>query len=252
MKNSVILIGAGEIGGVFARGLLKTGHPVFPVTRKIKLTDVYKEVSDPKAVIVSVGEKDIDDVLKNIPNELHNKLVLVQNELLPKDWEKYNIENPTVISIWFEKKYPNDYKVIIPSPVYGAKAGLVSESLGALNISTKIIESYDDLIKELVIKNLYILTVNIAGLKVGGTVGELWKNYRQLAEDIASDVLDIQFRLIGKELDRRMLVDGMVEAFKGDLNHKCMGRSAPARLERAIKLADALYLDIKTLRGVNS
>lgn len=31
MKHPVVLIGVGEMGGVFGRGLLKLGHPVFPV-----------------------------------------------------------------------------------------------------------------------------------------------------------------------------------------------------------------------------
>lgn len=33
MKPPVVVIGIGEMGGVFARGYLKNGHPVYPVTR---------------------------------------------------------------------------------------------------------------------------------------------------------------------------------------------------------------------------
>ena len=42
----------------------------------------------------------------------------------------------------------------------------------------------------------------------------------------------------------------MVKAFEGDLEHKCMGRSAPARLERAISQADEANLEVMTLRGI--
>ena len=35
---------------------------------------------------------------------------------------------------------------------------------------------------------------------------------------------------------------GLIEAFEGDLDHKCMGRSAPARLKRALEHADMLNI----------
>ncbi len=34
MNAPVVLIGVGEMGGVFARGLLRLGHPVYPVPRE--------------------------------------------------------------------------------------------------------------------------------------------------------------------------------------------------------------------------
>jgi hypothetical protein len=41
-----------------------------------------------------------------------------------------------------------------------------------------------------------------------------------------------------------------VEAFEGDPQHKCMGRSAPARLQRALELADAAGIAAPTLRRI--
>ncbi|MFP5339503.1 MAG: hypothetical protein ACLGIW_13590, partial [Gammaproteobacteria bacterium] len=38
------------------------------------------------------------------------RVALIQNELLPRDWEKYRYEHPTVISVWFEKKQGTDAK----------------------------------------------------------------------------------------------------------------------------------------------
>ena len=40
MKNKVVLIGVGEVGGVFARGFLKLGHSVYPVTRDVDLSTI--------------------------------------------------------------------------------------------------------------------------------------------------------------------------------------------------------------------
>jgi len=250
MSNNVLLIGLGEMGGVFARGILKAGYPVYPVGRRDDLRQVSQDTPDPQAVVIAVGEKDIQNVLAAIPKKWHDRVVLLQNELLPRDWQKHSIANPTVISVWFEKKAGQDVKVIIPSPVYGPLAEMIKASLTAINISCDALSSPDELLFELVVKNLYILTVNIAGLEVGGTVGELWSKHQDLAKAVANDVLDIQFKMIGQDLDRDRLIGAMVKAFNGDLDHKCMGRSAPARLQRAIECADEFGLVASKLREI--
>ena len=250
MNRTVVLIGIGEMGGVFARGFLKAGYPVYPVARGMDLAAVANEIADPQAVIVAVGEKDLHSVLDEIPRQWRDRLVLLQNELLPRDWQAHNIDTPTVISVWFEKKPGQDAKVLVPSPVFGPQAGLVKEALHAIDIDCEMLKNSDELLLELVIKNVYILTVNIAGLEVGGTVGELWEQHQTFAREVADDVMDIQFHLIGKELNRDALIDGMVEAFDGDLDHKCMGRSAPSRLQRAIAQADEFGLEVKRLREI--
>ena len=103
---------------------------------------------------------------------------------------------------------------------------------------------------ELVLKNLYILTTNIAGLRSGGTVDELWRHHQPLARAVAADVIDLQEALTGQRFDREALIEGMLEAFDGDPQHRCMGRSAPARLERALAHADRLGLAVPTLREI--
>jgi hypothetical protein len=135
MKLPVVLLGGGEMGSVFARGLLKLGHPVYPVTRGISVTDAAKHISEPTAVIVAVGEGNIHEILADIPQVWHEKLVLSQNELLPVDWQRHALEQVTTISVWFEKKPGQDFKVIIPSPVYGPFAELIHDAFGVLNIA---------------------------------------------------------------------------------------------------------------------
>lgn len=247
--KSIIMYGVGEMGSVFARGFLKTGYSVHPITRDIAAHQMVEQVQDVEAVLVSVGEKDLQSVLQDIPAAWRDKLILLQNELLPRDWNG-KAENPTVISVWFEKKPGQDYKVIIPSPAFGPHASLLEKALGAINIPVKVLSSLDDLVFELAVKNVYILTTNIAGLEVGGDVGELWHNHQDTARAVANDVMDVQFKLADKEFDRAQLIEGMVEAFNGDPEHKCMGRSAPGRLERAIKQADELKLEVSKLRDV--
>ena len=246
MKAPVVVIGMGEIGSVFARAFLKTGHPVFPLLRGDSIDELQKQIDMPAAVILAVGESDLQSTLKQIPQQWLSVLVLLQNELLPRDWAFLAVE-PTVISIWFEKKKGQDSKVIIASPVHGALSQLVHDSLASLDIAVKIVADKEAMLSELVVKNLYILTSNIAGLEVGGNVGELWQQHRDIAELVIDDVLLIQEQLTGQSLDKSQLVDLMLLAFDGDPLHQCMGRSAPARLQRALDQAKEFGLELKKL-----
>lgn len=250
MHKPVVVIGIGEIGSVFARGFLRLGYPIVPVTRDMNLGIVAKEVQEPEAVIVAVAEKDLHATLADLPDAWCDRLILLQNELLPCDWQQYGLVNPTVISVWFEKKKGMDSKMVIASPAYGEFASLLKEALGSLDIPVRELADDSELLFELVLKNLYILTTNIAGLESGGNVRDLWLNHNDLACAVAGDVLDIQEFLTGKELDRTALIEGMLRAFDGDPDHGCMGRSAPARLKRALSIANEAKLEVPNLRRI--
>ena len=252
MKNSVVVIGIGEIGGVFARGLLRSGHPVIPVNRDDDIEQIAAANPEPDAVLLTVAEKDLHPALENMPQQWWDKVCLVQNELLPRDWQAYNMATPTVISIWFEKKPGMDVKPLVPSPVYGPRSDSMYTALDALGIPVEKVDSDEKLLFELVRKNLYILTTKIAGLVAGGTVAELWQDHRTLALEVAEDVLSLQAWLTGEELDSKALIAAMLVAFDGDPDHGCTGRSAPARLQRAVSLADEADLDVPTLRRIQA
>ena len=145
-----------------------------------------------------------------------------------------------------------DAKVVIPSPVFGPRSGLIASALEAIDIPTRILGNADELLFELVVKNLYILTTNICGLKVGGTVSELWKNHETFARSVIREVLALQESLTGKTLDDEALIQAMLIAFEGDPEHKCMGRSAPARLERALMLASEAGIETPELAAIQS
>ncbi len=247
-KKPVVVIGLGEMGSVFARGLLRLGHPVYPVNRDANIKKLAKQLPNPKLVLIAVAENDLPRVLETIPKPWRNRLALLQNELLPDDYKAF--DDVTVISVWFEKKKGQDSKIIIPSPVYGPRAQLLTDALATLNITTKVIERSHDMLNELVVKNLYILTSNIAGLRTGGTVGELWSDHQIFAQQVANEVIKLQEGLTGSRFNNHTLINTMLDAFNGDPVHQCMGRSAPTRLARALEHADRLGLELPTLRAI--
>ena len=248
--SEVVVIGLGQLGRVFAGGLLRTGHTVVPVTREDDMFTVAHAHPDPKLVLVAVAENDLHTVLAAMPGAWRPRVALIQNELLPNDWEKFHYADPTVISVWFEKKKGIDAKPLIASPVAGPGATLLCRALTSIDLPCREVTLGNELLFELVRKNVYILTTNIAGLKTGGTVSQLWKQHEVFARRVANEVMDIQDALTGGSHNRDALITGMLEAFDGDPTHGCTGRSAPARLARAIQQADAFGLAVPTLRSL--
>lgn len=250
MKQATVIIGIGEMGGVFARGFLRTEHPVFPVLRGMDMDREAGRIPTPELVLVAVAEGELHGVLSALPLSWRGCCGLLQNELLPRDWESHRLEDPTVIVVWFEKKPDQEVKVILPSPVYGPHAGLIAEALGSLEIPTTVLDGRERLTFELVRKNLYILTTNLCGLETGGTVGALWRDHQGFARQIGNEVLDIQQALTGQPLDREALFAAMAQAFEADPAHRCTGRSAPARLARALRQAERAGLAVPALRSL--
>ena len=252
MRQPIVIIGIGQLAGVLASAFLRNGHPVYPIIRSMDIIEEAKILPDPRMVVVAVAESDFRTVMETIPDRWRNHLVLIQNELLPRDWEIYDVQNPTIISVWFEKKKGMDYNPILPSPVYGPMADFIAESLGKIEIPCKILHSSDDLVAELVLKNVFVFTINIAGLVLpeGTTTSMLWEKDRELTLEVADDIIDLQESITGKTFDRDRLREGLIAGLKGDPHHKCKGRSAHGRLIRTLKLADEAGLKLSAIRDV--
>mgnify|MGYP006302376125 CR=1 FL=1 len=72
MQTPIVLIGAGEIGGVFARGFLKQGQPIYPLTRHDSPTEIAAHLPECELVLVTVGEADLDADQVVTVQELYN------------------------------------------------------------------------------------------------------------------------------------------------------------------------------------
>lgn len=251
LDHPVVIIGLGEIGSVIARGCLRLGQAVVPVLRDTDISALAARIPEPAMVVIATGENDLHAAIDRVPKSWREGIVLIQNELLPRDWREHGLDAPTVMSVWFEKKPGMDSKVVVPSVAYGPRAELLQQALATLDLPVTLLDSEEQLIFELVRKNLYILTTNIAGLKTGGNVTQLWRDHRQLAEAVAREVLKLQAHLTGATLEEDRLIEAMVEAFEGDPEHGCMGRSAPQRLERALSIARSANIDVPVMEKIS-
>lgn len=247
MESQIVVIGLGQLGGIFAHGFLKLGHPVVPVRRGDDMEAMAATVPAPGLVLVAVGEADLDPVLAALPEAWRGCVALIQNELLPRNWEAHGLKEPTVATVWFEKKAHKPITVIRPTLASGPLAGMLVEALQTLEIDAEIIPS-ETLVHALVAKNLYILGANLVGLACdGGNVGELWKHERACWTAVTDDVLQLQEALVSGAVDREALIADLEKTIEADPAHGAKGRSAPARLARAIRHASALDVDVPEL-----
>ena len=247
-----MIIGMGELGELFARGFLKLGYPVYPVLRSMQLSTVVSAIPEPELVLLAVGEEDFHSQLDILPEDWSDRLAFLHNELLPRDWHHHNIVDPTVIVVWFDKKKGRPFKALLPSYVSGPKATLITSSLQIIDVPCREISRQQHLY-EMIRKNLYILTVNIAGLKMspGSTVSKLWADYREMTEILVKELLDIQEWLVQGKLPRDKLLAGMLEVFSADPEHICRGRTAPERLNRVLKFANIAGISVPMLQAIS-
>lgn len=250
MKPPIVLIGIGELGGEFARGFLRCGYPVYPITRQMAIPDAARQIPTPELVLITVQESELDGILKDLPESWRGRVGLVQNELLPRHWRQHGIDNPTVAVVWFEKKPGIALTNILYTPVYGPHADLLINALEAIDIPTRLLKDESQLVYQLLRKSLYIMTVNICGLSCGGTVGELWARHRELVREVALEAIGILEWLSGQELPAEKLIAGMVEGIEDCPDRNCLGRSARFRLERALHYAKEAGLETPRLNDI--
>jgi len=253
MTRWTLLVGVGQLGGIFSHGCLRRGQTVVPITRRKRVDELGARAdlaSPPEMVLLTVGEDALPEVVPAIPPAWRERVVLVQNELLPDVWTGLSLTDPTVAVVWFEKKAGRPVREILPSPVSGPVAGEVVATLQELGIGAEEVTPGAPLEDSLVAKNVYVVGFNVAGLSSAApaeaTVADLFGTPGFSA--VAEDVLAIQEARLGRRVDRDAILDRVREAVARDPAHGAKGRSAPARFARAIAHADAAGLAVPALR----
>jgi hypothetical protein len=251
MKQPIVVVGLGNLGGVFSTGFLRIDHPVYPVNLGVDPGQVARQVPEPQLALVSVAEDELHPFLEAMPETWRSRAGFVQNELLPRDWETHQIPNPTVAAVWFEKRANTAPMVYFSTPVYGPQAQVIVDAFQSMDIPAHIVIDPERMLLELVRKNMYIVSKNIAGLVApGGNVGELWKNHQELFQAVAEDVFEVQQFLANRSLPRQQVLNQMVKDIEELPGKNTAGSSAPGRLRRTLRRADEGGLAVPRLREI--
>ncbi|HEY5958791.1 MAG TPA: hypothetical protein VIV60_19655, partial [Polyangiaceae bacterium] len=167
-----------------------------------------------------------------------------QNELRPSEWEKRGLPTPTVAVIWFEKKPGRDVRALVSTPVFGPLAVTVVNLMSVLGLPAHVELDAERLVFELALKNLYILSMNFAGLVHDSDVGTLWHEHRPVVETICAEILELESAQMQRALPATSLMLELERIITADPRHGARGRTAQPRLIRT--LATARRLGIQT------
>jgi hypothetical protein len=143
-----------------------------------------------------------------------DRVVLLQNELVPPSWHARSIVKPTVLVVWFEKKRGRAIQEVRETEIAGPHAGLFVRALAAMDVGAREISELD-LVSALVVKNLYIVGANVLGLAIGGTTGDLVRAHGARTERVLREVLAVERARLGPEvtLDRDDVLARTIDAF---------------------------------------
>ncbi len=205
----------------------------------------------PQLALICVGEDDLESCLRSLPDTWRDRVGLVQNELRPSAWRSLGPFEPTVLSVWFERKANRPPTAVRGSVAMGPNAELLVETLLAEGMPAEV-AAWDRLEFELCLKNLYILALNFCGLRAPGTAGELLGARRHEFEQVRDEVLAVEQAAFGRaaRLPSAELARALDAALAADTSHGLAGRTAARRLERCLALADHFGLEVPRLRAL--
>lgn len=252
--GAYVVVGMGQLGSLFAEGWLKLGYPVIPKLRHQSFDEVEAQLAGrlPRAVLIAVGETALPQVLAELPTAYGSRVLLVQNELLPVVWQQARpgLQVSGAV-VWFEKKGSAQARPLRASVLFGPQAELLAEAYQRLELPYRIAGSAVERDFELVLKNLYILGLNLGGLAHPGNAANLWFNHAEFARGLVGELIELQSAQLGRQLAQPPLFAGLEEAILATPEQACRGRTAEERLARALAQAERYGLKLPVLSSLN-
>lgn len=244
--RDIVVYGLGQLGQLYGSAALRAGFRVTPITRSVAPQAVLTALPEQTPVLVAVGE----DAVAAALDELGTRpAILLQNELFPAAWETRG-SAPTVMVPWLLKKAGQPLTVPRATQVFGPQAAIVEALHAALAIPCERLPSTAALHQALVDKYAFILTINALGLLRDRTLA-IW-----LAEDplrvraLADEAAALGERLCGSSIDRALAIQAVLEGMRGLGSMSARGRTARARVDRALAHAARLGVDVTELRAI--
>jgi len=247
--RNFVVYGLGQLGQLFGAGALRAGVRVTPITRTTDQAEVWASVEEGTPILVGVGETQLHDVLLSIPAARRDHVMLVQNELFPKTWRAAEVSTPTNGIVWLSKKKGRPVEIARPSTLHGPHAAFFAELHDALDLPH---ETVDDagLHRLLVAKFAFILGINTLGLVENLTLGAWLDKDESLVDAVLHDAVVLGQAHLEDQVDAAQAVAEAKEAMRNLAHYPAKGRTAAARLARALDDAEAMALQLEAFAKV--
>lgn len=248
--QDLVVMGTGQMGRWFGEAALRAGRRIVPVRRGDVARDRIERTGPGTPIVVSVPEGALADTIARIPVARVADAVLVQNGMFASDLAALGLDDATVLAVWTLRKAGQPYIVAQRTGAYGPHAAAIAEILGAHDVDVAVLASKAERDRELVAKYGFILAVNALGFAQNRTVGA----WLEADPDVTWRALDDGLAIAATYADGVDPADAVEVAragLRGFAAMQAAGRSAPARVERAIARADAHGLDVPTVRALS-
>lgn len=249
--SDLVVYGVGQLGQLFAGGALRLGLRVLPVVRETDRAAVFEGLPPRTPVLLSVPEDALEQAVHDVPGDRHGDVMLVQNELFPKRWHALGLDSPTVLVVWLSKKKGRPVEVARPTFAFGRHARLAVEMHRALDLPAQILEDEVALHQELVSKFSFILAINALGVVENLTLGAWLEKDRARVMALADEARLLAEAHLGASVDAEYVELAVVEAMTALHDYPARGRTARARVERAVRDAAAYGLSLPRLVEVS-
>ena len=249
-SHEMLVFGAGQLGQLYAAGALRLGIRVWPLTRQMDADQTMAAFPDGHPILLGVAEASFADALRKIPDSRRQDVVLVQNELFPAQLAEWGLDKATVLTVWLSKKKGRPIEVARTSSAYGRHAALFHRMHQALELPSTVLTSAEELHTDIAAKFTFILTINALGLVENLSLGQwLEKDHTQVSRLIDEARALAQMHLQAN-VDAAQTRQRVMEAMEGLHDYPAKGRSAKARLSKALDDAARFELDLPCLRQI--
>lgn len=246
--RELVVYGLGELGQLYGAAALRAGLRVTPITRQSDPQAVLAEVGPEVPILVAVGEKALDEVLAGLGPERSHGLILLQNELFPRQFQ--GLPTPTVFVPWLLKKRGMPLLIARDTPVFGRFAVLVHELHAALALPTSELTSEEALHQALIEKYAFIVTINALGVLRDRTLAMWLQEDPHLVQALAAETAGLGSALCGAPVDLAACLRAVKQAMHALGAIAARGRSAPERVARALAEGARLGIALPELARV--
>lgn len=156
-RETVFVIGLGEVGRRLAEALDAAGRIVRGVTRT-QGWDAALDPSDPAPRLVAVREESLQAVLDRFPATLRDRLVLVQNGFLEAVHGELGPIGRGLIYFTAKQSF---FEVLCPSPFYGGPSANLAPAIADGGIPTEVLDDRERFLEEMIIKGIWNVVVGL-------------------------------------------------------------------------------------------
>lgn len=248
-SQTLLLLGVGQLGRLYAGGALRSGACVVPILRDTDVAPVLCAYPEGTPVLCAVGESDLDDAVARFPIDRRADLVFVQNELLPDDLERLGARGATLAVVWTLQKPGMPTLVARATGVGGRHAAAVLAWHRALELPCTLYPP-ELLAIEAAAKYAFIVAINALGVLAPHTVGEWRRRDPARVDALVREATAIAVARIDAPTAFDETLSRVWDGATGFEALPTRGRSSAARVVRALGHAARLSLSTPTLTEV--